>query len=242
MGNFNNDRGGGGGFGGGRGGFGGGGRGGFGGGRGGFGGGRDRGRPEMHKAICAECGNECEVPFRPTGDKPVYCSNCFKNQGGGDRDRGGNRDRGGFGGGRDRDREDRGGRDRGRPDMHKTTCAECGSPCEVPFKPTGDKPVYCDKCFGKDNEFKPKRTDESKQMLELLNTKLDRIIKALEAAGFKKPDAVVKPAETKKEVKKEEVKVAPSKKPADKKVEKKEVEKKPEVKAKAKAKPVKKAK
>ena len=99
--------------------------------------------------------------------------------------------------------------------MHKANCAECGSPCEVPFKPTGDKPVYCDKCFGKDDgDFKPKRTDESKQMMELLNTKLDRIIKALEAAGFKKPDAVVKPAETKKEVKKEEVKVAPSKKPS----------------------------
>jgi CxxC-x17-CxxC domain-containing protein len=252
MGNFNNDRGGGGGFGGGRGGFGGGGggRGGFGGGRGGFGG-RDRGRPEMHKATCAECGNDCEVPFRPSGDKPVYCSDCFKNQGGGDRDRGGRGgDRGGFGGGRDRDRGDRGGRDRGRPDMHKTTCAECGSPCEVPFKPTGDKPVYCDKCFGKDDgDFKPKRTDESKQMMELLNTKLDRIIKALESAGIKKPDAVVKPAhEEKKEdvkkfiAKKGEKKDVMKKEVEKKEVEKKEVEKKPEVKAKAKAKPAKKSK
>ena len=32
---------------------------------------------EMHKAICAECGKECEVPFKPTGDKPVYCKECF---------------------------------------------------------------------------------------------------------------------------------------------------------------------
>ena len=99
MGNFNQ--------GGGRGGFSrGGSRGGFGGGRGGFGGGRDRGRPDMHSAICSDCGRECEVPFRPTGDKPVYCNDCFKNQGGGsDGDRGGrDRDRGGFGGGRDRDR------------------------------------------------------------------------------------------------------------------------------------------
>jgi len=36
----------------------------------------------MYKAICANCGNECEVPFRPTGDKPVYCSNCFEKMGG----------------------------------------------------------------------------------------------------------------------------------------------------------------
>jgi len=29
------------------------------------------------KAICAECGTECEVPFKPTGDRPVYCKECF---------------------------------------------------------------------------------------------------------------------------------------------------------------------
>ncbi|MBP6911813.1 MAG: hypothetical protein KBB88_01260 [Candidatus Pacebacteria bacterium] len=34
-------------------------------------------RPDMHTAICSDCGNTCEVPFRPTGDKPVYCNNCF---------------------------------------------------------------------------------------------------------------------------------------------------------------------
>ncbi len=60
--------------------FGGGHGGGFGrrdGGRGGFGGGRDRGLVTMHQAICAQCGKSCEVPFRPTGDKPVYCNVCF---------------------------------------------------------------------------------------------------------------------------------------------------------------------
>ncbi|MFA5743447.1 MAG: CxxC-x17-CxxC domain-containing protein [Candidatus Nanoarchaeia archaeon] len=31
----------------------------------------------MHKAICAECGNECTVPFKPVQDKPVYCRDCF---------------------------------------------------------------------------------------------------------------------------------------------------------------------
>lgn len=29
------------------------------------------------KAVCAECNTECEVPFRPTGDRPVYCKDCF---------------------------------------------------------------------------------------------------------------------------------------------------------------------
>jgi CxxC-x17-CxxC domain-containing protein len=31
----------------------------------------------MHKATCNECGKTCEVPFRPTGEKPVYCNDCF---------------------------------------------------------------------------------------------------------------------------------------------------------------------
>jgi CxxC-x17-CxxC domain-containing protein len=41
--------------------------------RGGFG-----GPKQMHKAVCAECGQECEVPFKPTGDRPVYCKECFR--------------------------------------------------------------------------------------------------------------------------------------------------------------------
>ena len=47
--------------------------------RGGGGGyGRDRPPREMHKATCGDCGNECEVPFKPSGDKPVYCNDCFQ--------------------------------------------------------------------------------------------------------------------------------------------------------------------
>ncbi len=73
---------------------------------------------------------------------------------GGDRRDGGNR--GGFGGGRSggfqkkwgNDRGgDRGGRN-GDVTMHKTICAECKKECEVPFRPNGDKPVYCKDCFG----------------------------------------------------------------------------------------------
>ena len=32
---------------------------------------------QMYPAVCAECGKECEVPFEPRGDKPVYCSGCY---------------------------------------------------------------------------------------------------------------------------------------------------------------------
>jgi CxxC-x17-CxxC domain-containing protein len=48
----------------------------------------------MHQAICAQCGKPCEVPFKPTSGRPVYCNDCF----GSKKETGGNRDRGGFGG------------------------------------------------------------------------------------------------------------------------------------------------
>lgn len=31
----------------------------------------------MYKAVCADCQKECEVPFKPKGDRPVYCKECF---------------------------------------------------------------------------------------------------------------------------------------------------------------------
>src|SRR5688500_14219432 len=82
----------------------GGGRSSFGGSRGGFGSGRGRGgfssrgsgfargggddRPrEMFDAVCDNCGKPCQVPFRPTTGKPVYCSDCFEKMGGRDNDR-----------------------------------------------------------------------------------------------------------------------------------------------------------
>ena len=44
------------------------------------GGGYDRGPREMHPAVCAECGKDTTVPFRPRGDRPVYCDDCFRRQ------------------------------------------------------------------------------------------------------------------------------------------------------------------
>ncbi len=48
-----------------------------------FRGDRDRGPREMHKATCAECKKECEVPFKPSDDsegkpRPVYCRDCYQ--------------------------------------------------------------------------------------------------------------------------------------------------------------------
>lgn len=55
------------------------------------GGNRNFGKPrfnndsrEMYSATCANCGKQCEVPFRPTGNKPVLCRECFQNNRGSD--------------------------------------------------------------------------------------------------------------------------------------------------------------
>ncbi len=40
--------------------------------------GNNFGPREMHKATCADCGQECEVPFKPREDKPVYCRDCYQ--------------------------------------------------------------------------------------------------------------------------------------------------------------------
>jgi CxxC-x17-CxxC domain-containing protein len=33
---------------------------------------------QMFHVICAQCGKDTEVPFEPRGDKPVYCSDCYR--------------------------------------------------------------------------------------------------------------------------------------------------------------------
>lgn len=177
MGNFRDNKFGGGGFSGGsRGGFGGGSRGGFGGGaRGGFG--ADRGPREMHKATCDACNQPCEVPFRPTGERPVFCRECFGKQDGG-ADRGADRGPSRF------NSDPHGTRvSFGDKPMFKADCAKCGNTCEVPFRPNGERPVYCRECFSKDGS--KGGNDELKAALDAVNAKLDRVLLLLAPAGSK---------------------------------------------------------
>jgi CxxC-x17-CxxC domain-containing protein len=38
---------------------------------------RDFPQKRLYNAICAGCGCETQVPFQPTGDRPVYCRECY---------------------------------------------------------------------------------------------------------------------------------------------------------------------
>lgn len=115
----------------------------------------------------------------------------------------GDKKRGGF---------SRGGSDSLRPAMHSATCAECGKPCEVPFKPSGDRPVYCSNCFkGKKDGFTSQRPDNrnfskprfesparpstptnssapTNEQFAKLNTKLDKILSILDSISVEEDD------------------------------------------------------
>jgi CxxC-x17-CxxC domain-containing protein len=54
---------------------------GYGGGYGGAGDSFAERRPkQLYAAVCAECGKTAQVPFQPTGARPVYCSDCFQSR------------------------------------------------------------------------------------------------------------------------------------------------------------------
>jgi CxxC-x17-CxxC domain-containing protein len=42
------------------------------------GGSRDGAPRQMFDAVCADCGKACQVPFQPTTDRPIKCSDCFR--------------------------------------------------------------------------------------------------------------------------------------------------------------------
>jgi CxxC-x17-CxxC domain-containing protein len=102
------------------------------------------------------------------------------------------------------DRGDRAGA--GETVMHKATCSNCRKPCEVPFRPTNGKPVFCRDCFNTNRETDnrnargdsrdnrgvsrsdfarpsftpaPATNDNSRQLAEI-SSKLDRLVNSME--------------------------------------------------------------
>ena len=63
-------------------------------------------------------------------------------------------------------------------------CASCGIDCKVPFKPTENKPVYCNDCFSNDKKNDSRRSSEknivTSEQFQQLDAKLDKILKILE--------------------------------------------------------------
>ncbi len=78
---------------------------------------------------CAKCNSHIsQLPFEPSGDRPVYCSSCnqeYRNS-----------------------RDGGGGQSQRRMYDVDIDCGECGTKItQLPFQPSGDKPVYCRECM-----------------------------------------------------------------------------------------------
>lgn len=86
---------------------------------------------------CAKCGAHIsQLPFQPSGDRPVYCSDCNRAF----RQTRGPSAGGSFGGGMARAPR--------QMFQVNLTCAGCGTAItELPFEPKGDRPVYCKSCM-----------------------------------------------------------------------------------------------
>lgn len=150
---------------------------------------------QMHKVKCADCGTTCEVPFKPTGNKPVYCRDCFGKGGRNPKNDG-----------------------KGRPGMHRATCSACGESCEVPFKPTKDKQIYCSKCFGKGGSSSPREPEQSNKQLDDINRKLDKILSVLHRILPPEEITTIEPEKEAEAPKKTVKKAAPKKKSVKKKL------------------------
>ena len=91
----------------------------------------------------------------------------------------GSRSSGGRFGGRSGFRE-RGEGNFGRPEMYDAVCSKCGKQCQVPFRPTGSKPVFCSDCFGQNNQNRNNAgSGENSDQLNKINAKLDKILAIL---------------------------------------------------------------
>jgi len=83
--------------------------------------------------------------------------------------------------------------------MHKAICADCKKECEVPFRPSGDRPVYCRECFSRrkaGNSFKASIDNKPKEATSAQVTNIDKA----QASEKKKPITKKKPVENKRPV------------------------------------------
>jgi CxxC-x17-CxxC domain-containing protein len=102
--------------------------------------------------------------------------------------------------------------------MFDAVCSKCGNKCQVPFRPSPGKQVFCDNCFDKGGISTKNAPDYSAQF-KMINEKLDKLIKLLspktEVAIAEKPVAKIAIA-AKKEAK--DIKKPVKSKPASKKI------------------------
>lgn len=151
--------------------------------------GAERGPRTMYEATCSQCGKQCQIPFRPTGDRPVYCSNCFEIKG--------NTNAG----------YKKPSFDNNKPKF-QAECDKCGKMCEVPFRPLEGKKVFCSQCFDKGINAGVKNVGQFNDQFAALNAKLDKILMIINANIKETPAQSSASVKIEKADKKEKTKIA----------------------------------
>jgi CxxC-x17-CxxC domain-containing protein len=71
-------------------------------------------------------------------------------------------------------------------------CSQCGRKCQVPFRPNGIRPVFCNNCFGAPHDAQDKKgspsgegrsTAELTRQIAAMNNKIDAMLKILQGDG-----------------------------------------------------------
>lgn len=124
--------------------------------------------PQMHSATCSKCGKSCLVPFRPTGNRPIFCSDCFRTEGETNTRRS----------------DDRGQQVNSDRQMYDAICAKCGNRCQIPFHPRSGKEVFCSHCFEQKErgEVTTQEMPRADARFDEINAKLDRVLELLSSA------------------------------------------------------------
>jgi len=141
-------------------------------------------RPQMHQATCSKCGKSCFVPFTPTGNRPIFCTDCFKTEGGAGSQRS----------------EGRISRPSSDKPMYDAICEKCGNRCRIPFQPRPGRQFHCSHCFEQIEKGEKGLPENPRiqEQLDGINIKLGKILQLLNA----KTSAAADPEKTTQEIEK----------------------------------------
>jgi CxxC-x17-CxxC domain-containing protein len=90
--------------------------------------------------------------------------------------------------------------------MYAVVCFDCRKNTEIPFKPSGDRPVYCKECFAKRKAGNAPKVSEQKSVVSFIKPAAPVVTESKPTASKKKPVTTKKSAAKKKVIVKKKAK------------------------------------
>lgn len=141
--------------------------------QGGYKGGNDKkqfgGPKQLFSAICADCRKPCQVPFRPSGDKPIYCKDCFMKR-----------------------------KEKTAGDTWRSDAPQSGSPKQNSAPTYAERPGATGSPAKPQQSSGGVQLVDLKRQMDLMSAKLDMLLQKLEGAGTKAKKVITKKTPAKK--------------------------------------------